>query len=214
MSEQLPPSGPGGGRHDVGSTAQRRRKEAWRSMHRQNAPQVAAQTAHDARIAALIVRAVQHQVDQEGFQPSAARDARAAELTVRAIEAQVNLRIEQDFGARGGSVRGDQFRGRGRGQGRGDMQGGHHGRGGGGGGGRDATREGGRGGYNRRGSYGAAYRAGVVDAGRQNPPSDQVRIHQHSGHQVVRGVAPTGPRSWTRHQTRLEDMAGKSNLLL
>ncbi|CAI7649668.1 unnamed protein product [Penicillium viridicatum] len=207
MSEQLPPSGPGGGRHD-GDRYDGGKK---RSMHRQNAAQhadqAAAQVSHDARVAALIVQAVQHQVDREGFRPSPARDARVAELTVRALDAQVDLRREQDFNARGGLVRGGRSwgRGRGRGRGRGDMQGGRRGRGGGGR--HKTTREGGRGGYDHRGGYGTAYRAGIVDAGEQNPRSDQVLTQQHPGHQVVREAASSGPWSWTGHQTRLEDMA-------
>lgn len=100
------------------------------------------------------------------------------------------------------------------------MQGGRRGRGrgrggrGGGGAGRDTTRESGRGGYDHRYGRSAAYRAGVVDAGQQNSSSNQVPTYQHPGHQVVREAAPTGPRSWTSYRTRLEDMAGKSNLLL
>lgn len=34
MSQQRPPSGAGGGRHDGGRLAQRRCNEAWRSMDR------------------------------------------------------------------------------------------------------------------------------------------------------------------------------------
>ncbi|KUM57154.1 hypothetical protein ACN42_g10040 [Penicillium freii] len=193
MSEQLPPSGPGGGRHDGGRHDDDRhdgdRYDGGnkRSMHRQNAAQdadqAAAQISHDARVAALIVQAVQHQVDQEGFRPSPARDARVAELTVRALDAQVDLRRESGRRGRGG-------------------------------GGRHTTREGGRGGYYHRGGYGTAYRAGIVDAGQQNPRSDQVLTQQYPGHQVVREAASSGPWSWTGHQTRLEDMAGKSDLLL
>ncbi|KAF7519024.1 hypothetical protein PCG10_010391 [Penicillium crustosum] len=211
MSQQRPPSGAGGGRHDGGRLAQRRCNEAWRSMDRQNAAQAAAQAVQDARVIELVARAIQHRVDQEGFQPSPARDARVAELIVRALDAHVDLRREQNFSARGSSFRG--------GRGRGDMQGGRRGRGRGRGGGRGGrsrdstreagrgrydhrcghgaatTREGGRGGYDHRYGHDAAHRAGVFDAGRQNPPSDQVTTRQHSGHQVVRQAAPSGPRA-------------------
>ncbi|KAJ5382233.1 hypothetical protein N7517_000144 [Penicillium concentricum] len=82
MSEQRPP-----GDNDGSRTAQRRRRAAWRFRRRQNAIQAA--TEHDARVTALIARAVQQQVDQEGFLPSAERDARVATLTVGVVHARL-----------------------------------------------------------------------------------------------------------------------------
>ncbi|KAJ5488409.1 Craniofacial development protein 1/Bucentaur [Penicillium expansum] len=213
MNEQpAPPTGPSGGRRDR-STAHRRRKETWRSRRRQHAAQAAAAAAHDARVAELMVRAIQQQVDQEGLQPSAARDARVAELTVRAIQAQLEVRNTPcpHFSHNptffwDGSTRGGRSRGRGRGRGR-------HVRGGGGSG-RDADREGGRSGYDRMGGHGPVHGAGVGDAGQQNPPGNQLPTHQLPGHQLVREPAPgDGPRLWTRFHT-LEEMAGKNDSLL
>ncbi|KAJ5970216.1 uncharacterized protein N7479_000134 [Penicillium vulpinum] len=229
MNEQgRPPPPPGrdgnrDGKRDGGNTAPRRRKEAWRMKRRQNAAHAAAE--HDARLAELMARAIQQQVDQERIQPSPARDERIAVLTYHAVRAQLN----QEFNARGDSARGRRARnwrlGRGdiRGRnGRSDRSdrsglGGLGGRShrGSRGGGADATQGGGRGGRGGRGSHdgrepssghGAAHSgAGAGDASQQNLPTQQ-QVHGPS--QVY------GPQYWTRLHTIQADMAGQNNFLL
>ncbi|KOS42661.1 hypothetical protein ACN38_g6450 [Penicillium nordicum] len=241
MFEELPPSGPGGGRHDGGSTVRGRDDEVWRSMHRNNASQAVVQVvnqgagqafrdARDARVTTMIMQGIQP-LDHDSLLPSATRGTRVAELTAR--EMDVGLReggsrgryvSQQDGrgGYRGGRSRGADARNRG------------------------AIRRGGRRGNARMDGRGrGTSNAGVADApwrnpsrrdapwgnnpssrrtssSRRTPPwrnhsSRRTVTQQYPDHGVAREAArEAAPRetwSWAEHQARVEEMTGKKRLI-